>query len=155
MKSIILYDSAYGNTEQIARTIQKALSGKGLTRLFQVNEVNVDDIRDTDLLVVGSPTQGGRPTQLLDGFLKGIPDNALRGVKVAAFDTRFDPNEHGFGLKLLMNVIHFAADKIAGTLRDKGGKLSVDPEGFVVEGREGPLRKGELDRAARWAEHLS
>lgn len=32
-----------------------------------------------------------------------------------------------------------------------GGTLIASPEGFFVKGKEGPLKEGELKRAASWA----
>ncbi|KKR94701.1 MAG: Flavodoxin, partial [Candidatus Roizmanbacteria bacterium GW2011_GWA1_41_13] len=74
---------------------------------------------------------------------------------ISAFDTRFAKDEHGFGLKVLMNTIGFAAEKIAKSLQNKGGTLVVPAEGFIVTGREGPLKKGELERAAEWAREIA
>jgi hypothetical protein len=36
----------------------------------------------------------------------------------------------------------------------RGGELCIPPEGFFVEGTEGPLKEGELKRAAEWAKPL-
>jgi hypothetical protein len=36
----------------------------------------------------------------------------------------------------------------------KGGNLLVEPEGFFVEKTKGPLKEGELERAASWAEDV-
>jgi hypothetical protein len=45
----------------------------------------------------------------------------------------------------------YAASTIAKTLEKKGGKLAVPAEGFFVTGEQGPLKDGELERAAAWA----
>jgi len=37
----------------------------------------------------------------------------------------------------------------------KGGRLVAEPEGFIVENKEGPLKQGELERANKWAKQLS
>ena len=47
-----------------------------------------------------------------------------------------------------------AARTMAKKLQEKGGSLLLDPESFFVKGMEGPLRSGELDRAATWARML-
>jgi len=39
-------------------------------------------------------------------------------------------------------------------LAKKQGDVSMPPEGFFVEGTEGPLRDGELERAAAWARQI-
>jgi hypothetical protein len=39
-------------------------------------------------------------------------------------------------------------------LERKGGHLAAEPEGFIVEDSEGPLKKGELERAGTWAKGI-
>jgi len=39
-------------------------------------------------------------------------------------------------------------------LAGKSGTQVVEPEGFIVEGKEGPLKEGEVERAAAWAKTL-
>ncbi len=152
MKVLVIADSAYGNTWTIAEAMAGAF-GNG-TRTMRPSQVQKGDIDGVDLLLVGSPTQGGRPLPAITAFLRGLPRNRLKGVKTAAFDTRVDMAHHGFPMRMLMNVIGFAAPKIAREISAHGGLQAVPPEGFIVEGREGPLREGELDRAANWARSL-
>ena len=57
MKSLVIYDSQYGNTEQIAKAIATALGPPERVELRHVSEVRPDDITGLSLLVVGSPTQ--------------------------------------------------------------------------------------------------
>jgi hypothetical protein len=54
----------------------------------------------------------------------------------------------------MVKLFGYAAIPIANRLRKKGGELALPPEGFIVEGTEGPLRRGELERAADWARQL-
>lgn len=154
MKSLVLFDSQYGNTKQIAETIARALGSSGDAKAIEVNKATLSDFSSLDLLVVGSPTQGGRPTQALQTLLNGLPARSLHNVRVAAFDTRMSPEGRGWFLRTLMRVIDFAAPKITKVLRQKGGTLAAEPEGFIVGDREGPLKKGELERAKQWAERL-
>ena len=51
----------------------------------------------------------------------------------------------------MLRVLGYAAGRIANRLERKGGHLAAEPEGFIVEDSEGPLKKGELERAAIWA----
>jgi flavodoxin I len=103
-------------------------------------------LQSLDLLIVGSPTQGGRPTKAIQDFLNKLPESAVKGVNVAAFDTRFSTK--------LVGIFGYAAGKIAESLKRKGSTLILPPEPFFVKGREGPLKEGELDRAAGWAKGL-
>jgi flavodoxin len=147
MKVLVVYDSRYGNTEQVARAIAGAL-GETAVRVGQADAAMVED---HELLIVGSPTQGGRPTPAVKQFIDSISEGALSRTAVAAFDTRVPAK--GF-LKVLFGVIGYAAGKIAAPLRAKGGTLVAPPEGFLVKGTEGPLQDGELERAGAWARTL-
>ena len=41
-----------------------------------------------------------------------------------------------------------------GAVEKAGGNLIVPPEGFYVEDTEGPMKPGEIERAAAWATNL-
>jgi len=160
MKTLIIYDSAYGNTEQIARAIGNALGSAPDIVTLHVSEVAPGHLAGLDRIIVGSPTQRFSPTSAISDFLKNIPQNSLKGIKVAAFDTRFTQEEIeatssvlSFSVKVLGSS-SFAAKKIADGLKKKGGNLVVYPEGFYVKGTEGPLLEGELERAASWARQI-
>jgi flavodoxin len=153
MKALIIYDSMYGNTEKIAQAIGDGLTGE--VKVVHIGEANPSELKTYDLLVLGSPVHGGRATPALDTFIKQLPANFLEGISVAAFDTRFESEDQGIGLRLLMSVIHYAAPRIAKALEKKGGILVAEPEGFIVENKEGPLKQGELERASKWATQLS
>ena len=141
MKTLVVYDSVHGNTEKIAKAIGDAITGE--VQVLRAAEVNSSELQTVDLLFVGGPTHGGRPTQAIRDLLDQVPGNALQGTNVAAFDTRLPAK--------WVRIFGYAAPRIAGTLKKKGGTLIGSPEGFFVEGTEGPLREGELERAAGWA----
>jgi flavodoxin len=155
MKTLIIYDSAYGNTEKIARAMAAAMTPADEVALLRAGEANPSELSLINLLIVGSPTQGGRPTPPIQDFLGKIPANALENVGVASFDTRFSVQDQGFGLRILMRLLGFAAGRIATSMQTKGGVLATPPEGFIVEGKEGPLKQGELERAASWVASVS
>jgi flavodoxin len=156
MKAMVVYDSAYGNTEKIARAIGDALGTQGEVTVVRAGDAKPDQLAGLALLVVGSPTQKFSPTGTTTGFLKGIPKNGLQGVKVAAFDTRFPVSEVEKVriLAFFVRIFGYAAEPIAGRLQKKGGDVVVPPEGFYVSGTEGPLLEGELERAADWAKEI-
>ena len=153
MKALVIYDSAYGNTARIAEAIAEGFRPE--VQLRSADAVRPAEIEAAEVIVVGSPTQGGRPTAKVKQMLDGLQAGALGGKRIAAFDTRIDPARSGLPLRLLLNLIGFAAPKIAAALRSKGGHPAAPPEGFIVEGREGPLRAGEIDRARAWASRLA
>ncbi len=152
MKALIVFDSLYGNTERIAGAIGAALGAD--TPVLNVNKADAAALLNVDLLVVGSPTQGGRPSPAMKEWLARIPAGGLKGVRAAAFDTRFAAGGRGFAMRLLIRVVGVAAPRIAATLRSKGADVALEPEGFIVEGKEGPLQAGELERAAHWGQEV-
>ncbi|HEU65913.1 MAG TPA: flavodoxin family protein [Chloroflexi bacterium] len=151
MKALIVYDSMYGNTEQIARAIAGAIDE---SRVLRVDEASNSDLESINLLVIGSPTHAFRPTKPVQAFIESIPRDALKGIRVAAFDTRIPAGDVGKGLRLFIKIGGYAAPHIAQTLKKKGGHLIVPPEGFFVKDKEGPLKEGELERAAGWAKGI-
>jgi len=98
----------------------------------------------------------GRFHRNTHNFLKRIPKSGLKGVKVAAFDTRFTMSviEESRVLPFFVRLFGYAAKPISDRLKKKGGELIISPEGFFVEGVEGPLKEGELERAANWAKQI-
>ena len=155
MKALIIYDSRFGNTEKVARAIGEAITPLGEAKVVRVGEANPSELVSIDFLIVGSPTHAGRATPVIKNFLKKIPANALKNVGVAAFDTRFSAKDKGIGIRIVLGIFRYAAGRIASRLEHKGGHLAVEPMGFIVEDSEGPLKKGELERAAIWAKEIT
>jgi len=144
MRIFVVYDSVYGNTEKIAKAISASLAGE--VRVVAMSEADPTVLSASDLLIVGSPTHGGRPTPATQGFLDGIPELAAKGMKAAAFDTRLPGR--------FAAIFGYAADRIAESLKGKGCEIGLPPEAFYVKGKKGPLREGELERASGWAKRI-
>jgi flavodoxin len=153
-KALVVYDSFFGNTDRIAQSIGNALGRQEDVGIIRVANVKPEQLTGLNLLIVGSPTRAFRPTPAIKNLLKSIPKNGLKGVKVAAFDTRMTEEEIDsavFILRILVNIFGYAAKPISDRLKKKGGELIASPEGFFVHGTEGPLKEGELERASNWA----
>jgi flavodoxin len=147
MKTLVIYDSVFGNTEKIAQAIAATLG----TQAVPVSQADAGQLRGLDLLVVGSPTRKFSPTESISKLLNGLPKNHLTGVRVAAFDTRIDLET--IDSKVFRFVVDkggYAARTIAKMLEKKGGVLAAPGKGFCVTDEQGPLKDGELERAAEW-----
>jgi flavodoxin len=154
MKALVVYDSFFGNTEQIAQAIGRVLGAHGEAHLLRVGNVRPEHLAGLDLLIVGSPTRAFRPSPAISKWLKSLAPNSLEGVRVAAFDTRIALSVNSRILSVFVRLFGYAAEPIAAGLGKKGGALVILPQGFFVEGSEGPLRAGELERAAEWARQI-
>ena len=157
IKALVVYDSFFGNTERIAQSIGNALGRPENVGIIRIVDVKLEQLAGLKLLIVGSPTRAFSPSLAIKKFLRSIPKKSLRGVKVAAFDTRMTEEEIDsavFILRILVNIFGYAAKPISDRLVKKGGELIAPPEGFFVHGTEGPLKESELERAANWAKQI-
>lgn len=146
MKTLVVYDSLYGNTETIARTIAQALPGD--VPVVRAGQADPAELETADLLIIGAPTHGSLPSETAQGLIQRIGSPARDGARLATFDTRLS---WGF-----LKRYGFAASKMADPLVEKGWTLAVAPEGFFVRGlKKGPLKRGELERASAWAKRLA
>ncbi len=140
VKVLIVYDSVFGNTEKIAKAMGEALTGD--VKVARVGNVNPSELRDYNVVMMGSPTRGGRPTEAVQSFLGKLSPEDIKGVKLASFDTRLSTR--------FVGIFGYAAGRIAEALK-KLEATEVTQEAFYVKGREGPLKEGESERAAEWA----
>lgn len=143
MNALVVYHSVHGNTRKIAEAVGRGL---GESRVVSIDELNWTDLSEIELLVVGAPTYGGRPTEPIQDFLKNLEDHNLEGVKVTGFDTRLTSG--------WVKIFGFAAGKIGKALEGKDGTLVMEAEGFFVKGGKGPLRDGEETRAESWGKAI-
>jgi Flavodoxin domain len=162
MRSLVVYESWFGNTKRIAEEVAEALEEEGEVELVSV-DAPVPELGGFDLLVIGAPThihgvssrrsrhgaldQGGQGEVGIGvrGFIDRLPNGAC-GPRVAAFDTRADKP---------VWLVGSAARGIARRLRERGYLLAAEPESFFVQGTPGPLAAGELDRAGEWGKAVA
>lgn len=142
MRAMVVYDSAYGNTKSVAEAIAGSLEELQATSV-PVADFTPGSLAAGDLLVVGSPINGWRPTPKIATLLSALGNGSLHGVKAAAFDTRVRMFIHGD-----------AAKKITHALKAGGADIIAKPMPFYVKGSEGPLRDGEIEKAEGWARTL-
>ena len=161
MKAVVVYESHWGNTAAVARAIAEGI-GPG-TPALSTAEASGAAIAGCDLVVAGAPLLGfSLPTE---GMLKGIAANAGKDPKppdlshpsmrswldalpkgaarAAAFETRiwWSPGS--------------ASKAILKRLEALGYRPAAKAERFIVQGKYGPLRAGELERAKAWGTQLA
>jgi hypothetical protein len=161
MKVIVVYESLWGNTAAIAKAIAEGL-GEG-TLLLSTAEASPEAIAGADLLVVGAPVLGFSVPS--DGMLKSVsstqdrdpvkPDLSQPSMatwlkslptgsgRSAAFETRIWWSPGG------------STGGIQKALRKAGYQSLVKPGRFIVKGKYGPLRDGEVEKARDWGAALA
>jgi len=162
MRSIVVYESWFGNTKRIAEEIAEVLAAEGEADLVSVGDP-MPALEHVDLLVVGAPThvhglsstrsrrgaveQGGGGGEVGTGarnWIEALP--FIGSPSVAVFDTRAHKP---------VLLVGSAAQGMARRLRRRGYRLVLEPESFFVTGTPGPLEDGELERAAQWAKTVA
>ena len=160
MRALVVFESIWGNTEQVARAIAAGI-GEG-TEVIDAGQAPATLPDDVDLLVVGGPThafsmstettrkaaadQGATriPTHGIREWIEAL-SSPTRAVPVATFDTRVvSPRLPGS-----------AAKKAMKRLLGRGLRPITKPETFGVHGYSGPVADGELDRAHQWGSGLA
>lgn len=139
MTTLIIYDTLYGNTQKIAEAISEVFGAKAV----RIQDFQDEMLKGVSLLIMGCPVHGWRPSRPASDFLASMPSGSLKGIKVAAFDTRIEGFFSGS-----------ASDKVDKKLVELGGESIVPPGKFIVKGKEGPLVDRELDKANGWAKHI-
>lgn len=143
MKSLVVYFSKFGNTQKIAEAIAETLRSAGLVRVISTDQLNVSELAEVGLVVMGTPTHRMNLPEDVRVVFETLPRRILRSIPVATFDTSY---------KMSRWLTPFtAARKLAHKLHRLGGKSVVPPETFHVVEREGPLYEGEIERARTWA----
>lgn len=164
MKALLVYESVFGKTEQIARAVAEGLGRRLPVETVEVGRAPLTLLSDIGLVVVGGPTHAfglGRPDTRAPGpdgthesvvthgrglrtWLEGLNVGAS-GVAAAAFDTRVNrPRLPGSAAR--------AADR---QMRRQGMHPIVLPHSFHVRGTTGPLVDGEADQARQWGEKVA
>lgn len=158
MRAMVVVESMFGNTRQVADAIAEGLGGADVVDVRDAPEAIPDDV---DLVVIGGPTHAfgmTRPGTRTDAVRQGGTDEELgireflqslvaaQDVRFAVFDTRVDKVRHLPGS---------AARGAGKALRKRGHDLVVKPESFYVVDTPGPLLEGEATRARAWGRGLA
>ncbi len=156
MRVLLVYDTKFGNTELIARSIA---DGLGADLHVQVTRAGagLPPLDDVALLIVGGPTQMHGLSPALKQLLRSLPAGALAGVPVATFDTRYHM------ARLLTGSAARTAER---HLRRAGCRSVAPPESFFMQRDRGSpehgsthddegLMPGEVERARIWGQRLA
>jgi flavodoxin len=131
----------------VAAAIAEEFEPNGNVRLSSSDDLSHEDFEGVDLVVMGTPTHNMNLPKAVRPVFERLPRRSLKQTPVAAFDTSY---------KMSPLLCKFtAAKRLNRKLRRLGGKSVMPPETFHVEGREGPLYSGEIDRAREWANKIS
>jgi flavodoxin len=89
MKVLVAFDTKYGNTETVAKTIAEGIrSVEGIeVALINIKKVDFKKLEGYDAILLGCPTHFGGPTRGAKKFIDKLGKTDLKGTKIAVFDT--------------------------------------------------------------------
>jgi hypothetical protein len=161
MKAVVVYESHWGNTEAIAQAVAAGIGPEA--EALTTDQASGAALMDADLVVAGAPliafglpsdkTRGGvaaesarAPTPpdlshpLMSAWLDSLPGGHGRS---ASFETRMRWSPGG------------AIGAIDRGLEGAGYRSIGKGRRFIVKGKYGPLRDGEIELARRWGAELA
>jgi hypothetical protein len=161
VKAVVVYESLWGSTAAVARAIADGIGPEA--QALRTDQASPDVIAGADLVVAGAPLLGftlptdkmrdgirtnpGRPPAPPDlshpslrSWLAALP---LGTGRFAAFETRFRLSPGS------------ATADIARGFEQAGYRQVAEAHKFLVKGKYGPLREGELDKARAWGAELA
>jgi hypothetical protein len=166
MRAIVVYESMFGSTRELAEAIAAGLRESFDVRLARADKVRPVDAANADILVAGGPTHAhslstpatredatdrakdpasGLHTEepaMASGLREWFDELGTVPALFAAFDTRADIPRLFTGA---------ASVRIGRELRRRGSTPVVPPESFLVTKFAG-LKGGEKERGRRWGE---
>jgi hypothetical protein len=169
MRAVVIYESMYGNTHQIAEAIAQGLARFGTAAAMSTVAATIGEVADADMAVVGGPTHAWSMSRAstrraaaegagkAGSDLQLEPDASGPGVREwlaqhgdslvlgAAFDTR---------IKMPSMITGSAARAIARQLRRHGVAQLARAQSFFVT-KQNQTLPGETERAQRWGEELA
>ncbi len=89
MKALIVFDTKHGNTQKVAELIADGINSveDNETDIANVKDVDLNEEKSYDLIVIGSPNHVGSHVKTIKKFIKNLPSASLKFNSFAAFDT--------------------------------------------------------------------
>jgi hypothetical protein len=164
MRAVIVVESMFGNTRQVAKAIAEGLAPAADVEVIDVTAAPTTFDPDVRLIVAGGPTHmfgmsreksrtqalqeagaGSRPSDVgLREWIEGLGPVGP-GVATATFDTRLRSRWAGSAT---------ASASASKRLRRRGVRTISRSHSFAVTQKNGPLAAGEIDRARAWGVEL-
>ena len=165
LRAMVVFESMFGNTEQVAQAIAAGLEAEGVpTKVVGVSVAPAALPPSVELLVVGAPTHAfslSRPKTRTEAVRQGAEESkAAIGMRewletvrppmdqlvhVAVYDTRATK----------VRRLPAAAGPSAARLAKRRFSEVDRPVAFLVDDLQGPLVEGEIDRARSWGRSLA
>jgi hypothetical protein len=176
MRTLVVFESMYGNTHAIADAIAEAFRSAGAVQVVPATEISSDQVAWADLVIAGGPTHArGLPTEATRASAQ---ETAATPAEKQGWELKLelDPASEGPGIREWLATLPVGQGKraaafdtrvsapafitgraskgIATELRRLGYDLVADAESFIID-THNKLKPGELERARSWGTTLA
>ncbi len=158
MKAVVVYELIWGNTAEVAKAIADGIGPDA--QAYSTDEIRPEVAAEADLIVAGAPIQGfSLPNDRMRAGI--LPDSEprpnLSGATLRAWLGQLPGGDRPFAA--FDTKIRWSPGSAANVIDDEmtkaGFKMIAKPQHFVVSGKFGPVKDGELERARAWGKALA
>jgi flavodoxin len=143
MKATIIYDTRYGNTEKVARTLEKGLKKANVeSSCTNARDADAGSLKLFDLVCLGAPTEGFSCSKPMKEFIERLGDADVSGEFVFAFDTKLDWRISGSASKFTEEALGSLGGQVVAVR--ESALVSTTKEGGAIAGAR--LKEGEEER---------
>lgn len=159
MKAVVVYESLWGNTAAIAKAIAEGIGDDA--RALHTDDAKGDAIAGAGLIVAGAPLLGFQlPTEQMREGIRQQPGKTSPDLSHASIRSWLETLPAGTGRAATFETrIWWSPGSAAKTIMEKlqamGYTSLAEPHRFMVTGKNGPLKPGELERARAWGAELA
>ena len=147
VKVFVVYDTKYGNTKLVAEKIVEGIREvEGIeTAISDVAEVDLENVADSDAILIGSPNHMGGPARSIRKFIDKLGKLDLKAKWVAVFDT------------YLGGDFEKAVKKMEKRIGEKVPRLKPMIPGLSIKvgGMKGPIVDGELPKCKDFGKKIA
>lgn len=146
-KVIVVYESKYGNTKQVAEKIIEGMNEiEGIEAVLEEpKHVEPTEVLDYDVILIGSPNHFGGPTRGIRKFIDKLGKLPLKNKMFAVFDT------------YIKGDFEKAVKKMEKRINEKVPELKQIASGLSikVQDMKGPILEEELPKCKEFGKKIA
>ncbi len=160
MHTVVVFESHFGNTRDIARAVAEGLAEWSRPTVIAASDAPEAIGETTALVVAGGPTHTfsmSRAATRHDAQERGAHLHFDAGLRewIDAVELTHPTPLATFDTHVSQRWVPGSASRSAARHGRNRGFIPVASESFYVQEMQGPLVRGELERARTWARSLS
>ncbi|MCX6650958.1 MAG: flavodoxin domain-containing protein [Methanomassiliicoccales archaeon] len=154
MKSMVVFDSVYGNTKMVAEAIADQIKADGNEAVLVNLKDNSKPSLDGDIMFVGSPTRMFKMTSAAKNFVKDLKSLGWKDQPIVMFDTMMGVPEDMAERNKGSWATKGAAPKLRDLAKAEGLKTQEAVLHIGVTGMKGPLTATGQDEAKQFTKQV-